>query len=131
MDKIDIFIKSIAIDENDIFKAKYYIKIRGLNEHIFIKEYIESHDITPSYSMIASIFRYDKRIRRILFKYIGLIEEYLRAYLLNNYDINQDNNAYYKISKLHFSELMRIPEIIDFLIGNSSKMTFNKNTKLQ
>lgn len=34
------------------------------------------------------MFRYDKRIRRIIFKYIGFLEEYLRAYISNTYGEN-------------------------------------------
>ncbi|MCQ2801523.1 MAG: hypothetical protein MJ222_02555 [Bacilli bacterium] len=39
----------------------------------------------PTYSEVETTLRYDKRIRRVLYKYIGTIEEIARADISNEY----------------------------------------------
>ena len=73
-------------------------------------------ETTVEYSEIATVFRYDKRIRRIIFKYIGFLEEYLRAYISNTYGENTRkfqhtsklNAAFNKLGNL-FLALLDVP----------------------
>ena len=79
----------IEITEEEKEKSVHYLKYRGVEEHNHVRQYLES--VTgrrASYSEIATAFRYDKRIRRVLYKYIGLFEESIRAYISNKYSSN-------------------------------------------
>lgn len=85
----DDFFEKISIEEIDKTKAIYYLDNRGIREHIFVAEYLQSLKAEKvTYNEIATAFRYDKRIRRIIYKYIGFLEEYLRAYIINHFNSN-------------------------------------------
>ena len=87
----DFFVR-VAIDDADIIKAKHYLDVRGISEHIFVADYIQSLKANKvTYAEVATAFRYDKRIRRIIYKYIGFLEEYIRAYIINKYEDNYSN----------------------------------------
>ena len=83
------FFDKISIEEIDKTKAIHYLDTRGISEHIFVAEYLQSLKADKvTYCEVATAFRYDKRIRRIIYKYIGFLEEYLRAYIINNFNTN-------------------------------------------
>lgn len=88
------FFNGLEIEETDKHKAEAYIKSKGLFAHMQIKNKMLawSSDKAIKYSQIASYYRYDKRIRIILYKYIAYLEEYYRALLLDNFcdDLQQD-----------------------------------------
>ncbi len=81
------FFELIEIEENEIGHAKEYVELRGLEEHILMAKYLASFIVErkPTYKEVATAFRYDKRIRRIVYKYIGLLEERFRACICNNF----------------------------------------------
>ncbi len=80
------FLESIEISEPEIPKAQYYFRYRGLDSHIAVWNYLSTFKTEKvSYCEIATTFRYDKRIRRIIYKFIGFLEEYIRAYIANAY----------------------------------------------
>ena len=58
-------------------------------KHILIKERLLNWSDSESmeYEKVASTYRYDKRIRHVLFKYISYLEEFYRAVILDNYFI--------------------------------------------
>ncbi|MCI8733498.1 MAG: hypothetical protein HFE29_04125 [Clostridia bacterium] len=88
----DEFFDKVYIEEIDKNKAKYYLDNRGICEHIFVAEYLQSLKTEKvTYYEVATAFRYDKRIRRIIYKYIGFLEEYLRAYIINHFRTNTSN----------------------------------------
>lgn len=83
------FWKRIKYSPEDRSKGENFIKYRGLDAHIYILEYLESIKKGKiSYAEIATAMRYDKRIRRIVYKYIGFLEEYMRSYIANAYRDN-------------------------------------------
>ena len=87
MNNLDTFFSLIEIKEEEKDSAKEFVKLRGLEEHILMAKHLASYmsEGKPTYSEVATAFRYDKRIRRIVYKYIGLIEEYYRSFLCNNF----------------------------------------------
>ena len=87
MNNLDTFFSLIEIKEEEKNSAEEFIKLRGLEEHILMAKHLASYmsEGKPTYSEVATAFRYDKRIRRIVYKYIGLIEEYYRSFLCNNF----------------------------------------------
>lgn len=115
------FFSLIDIEEAERASAEEFIRLRGLQEHINMAIYLSSFlpDRKPTYKEVATAFRYDKRIRRILYKYIGLLEEYFRAYICNNFDspsqlcIRINKSLYEYISRSLFSTLVNIVWSLD------------------
>lgn len=93
------FFRIVDIDESEKEKAKSFLSKRGINEHISLANYLCSFiNRKPTYKEVATAFRYDKRIRRIVYRYLGLFEELLRAYLSDTYEtINDIPNFDYKL----------------------------------
>lgn len=86
------FWNKIIITEEEKEKSIHYLQYRGVDEHNYVRKHLESISGEKiSYAKIATAFRYDKRIRRVLYKYIGLLEESIRAFISNKYSdsINQ------------------------------------------
>ena len=85
-----VFFENLIIGEEDKARAERFLTPKGVEKHIILKEklfnWIESDKI--EYSMIASAYRYDKRIRLVLFKYISYLEEFYRSILLDEYRFN-------------------------------------------
>lgn len=120
--KNEEFWARIIISDEEKEKSTHYLRYRGVDEHEHVRQYIESlKGEKVSYAEIATAFRYDKRIRRVLYKYIGLLEECVRAYISNKYSDKTDalnktkvTNRYlqtqpdlsYALSELTFCELI-------------------------
>ena len=119
---VDEFFNSITILEEEKKAALFYLRYRGIAEHEYVRDYLQSVSTDKvSYAQIATAMRYDKRIRRIVFKYIGLLEESIRAYICNKYRDNYDcldkakgleealattNDLYKAIASLTFNKLI-------------------------
>ncbi|MCQ2791920.1 MAG: hypothetical protein MJ208_00180 [Bacilli bacterium] len=87
----DSFFKLVKIKPEEIESAKVYLNRRGIQEHINVANYLSKKlGRTPTYCEVASTMRYDKRIRRILYKFLGYLEENIRAYISNKYPLEKD-----------------------------------------
>ena len=65
----------IYITEEEKLKSEIYLKYRGIDAHENVRNFLQSlTGEEVAYSSIATAFRYDKRIMRIIFKYIGFLE---------------------------------------------------------
>ncbi|PKK97879.1 MAG: hypothetical protein CVV57_10230 [Tenericutes bacterium HGW-Tenericutes-2] len=85
------FIELIEIKQEEIDKAKHYLDLKGVNLHHSIYSYLSSYTASKiKYCEIATTYRYDKRIRKVLYKYIGLMEEMIRAFIDNKYSDEMD-----------------------------------------
>lgn len=121
MRDINSFFSLISINENEKELAREYVELRGLDEHIMMANYLSSYleEGKPTYSEVATAFRYDKRIRRIVYKYIGLLEEYYRSFLCNNYtstselQIKTNKSLYDYCSNSLFSRVVNIVWSLD------------------
>ena len=122
------FLNSISYSNDELDKIKYYLKYRGIDEHDKVRRYLKKFKSEKiKYSEIATAFRYDKRIRRVLFKYIGFLEEYIRAYITNKYSNNingfkhidkikgylKENDLSSSLSNLTFRQLMEQLFLLD------------------
>ena len=89
-DRKEVFFENLIIDDEDKVRAERFLSSKGVEKHIILKEklfnWIEGDKI--EYSMIASAYRYDKRIRLVLFKYISYLEEFYRSILLDEFRFN-------------------------------------------
>lgn len=113
----DEFFKNLDIEEKDRLKAEKYIIAKGLFFHLQIKRkllaWTEGHQI--KYSQIASYYRYDKRIRMVLYKYISYLEEYYRAAILDAYFDNTDQGFWISEIKSKLDKNEKLDSILEGL----------------
>ena len=134
----EIFLHNLEVNKEDKERLEKFLKSKGLFIHNKIKSKIEAfanNDEKIKYTQIASTYRYDKRIRLILYKYISYYEEYLRSILLDNFDNNLNQVFWIKQiqEKLEVNiQLERILEDLSFrcLIGQIKKLPESIKSKL-
>ena len=82
-----IFYQNLIISDEDNTRIANYLKTKGIEKHILIKEKLLSWSESGNieYTKVASTYRYDKRIRLVLFKYLSYLEEFYRAIILDHY----------------------------------------------
>lgn len=79
------FFKDLEIEDEDKPRAEKALWSKGIEKHILIKEYLQAwSNNSLRYSQVATTYRYDKRIRNVLYKYISYLEEFYRAKILDN-----------------------------------------------
>lgn len=139
------FFNGLEIEETDKDKAEAYIKSKGLFAHMQIKNKLLawSSDKAIKYSQIASYYRYDKRIRIILYKYIAYLEEYYRAILLDNFSDSTEQNFWIKIIADKINSGIRLGIILEnlgfrsllnqikLLPDNLKEYSFNSNKPIR
>lgn len=118
------FFKLVKIEDDEKPSALEYIKYRGLIEHINMAKYISSFTIDrkPTYKEIASAFRYDKRLRRILYIYIGLLEEYYRSFICNNFNSTKEIGIDSEKTLFNYCNSSLFSKIVDIIWSLSSQM---------
>ena len=81
------FYNNLIICDEDKIRAEKSLQSKGVEKHLLIKKRLlaRTEGDNIEYEKIASTYRYDKRIRHILFKYISYLEEFYRAIILDNY----------------------------------------------
>ena len=86
----EVFYKNLIISDEDKISAEKSLKSKGVEKHIMIKERLLNWSDSDSieYEKVASTYRYDKRIRYTLFKYISYLEEFYRAVILDSFILN-------------------------------------------
>lgn len=118
------FLENVIINESDEKNAEIFLCSKGFVKHSLIKNYLLSRSDTNTveYTAIATTYRYDKRVRNILFKYISYLEEFYRGKILDLYYYNTDqtfwtskvkywlgkyeNDLDRALEKIEFSELI-------------------------
>ena len=85
------FLDTVDCAPEDMVNACHYMDVRGVEEHLIVARYLQKYKTEKiTYQEVATALRYDKRIRRILYKYIGYLEERIRAYIANKYSDKTD-----------------------------------------
>ena len=81
------FYQNLIISDDDKLRAEKSLKSKGIEKHILIRDrlLLWSESDSIEYTKIASTYRYDKRMRLVLFKYLSYLEEFYRAIILDNY----------------------------------------------
>ena len=112
----DLFFEKVIVEEKDKSNALHFMNLRGIQEHLFVANYLQSLKAkTVLYEEVATAFRYDKRIRRIIYKYIGMLEEILRAYLVNKYSEHIDNLSMKQALLVLMSKYHNLYEAVNML----------------
>ena len=145
-DRIRYFFDNVNIADEDIERAKKAIFSKGVEKHIIILEKLKAWNESEKvdYSLVASTYRYDKRIRNVLFKFISYLEEYYRSIILDYFrfdwsDIKLDNQLKKKLEKhndmnaaleqILFSSLVNQIQLIKDNIENRFIFTDSKHLK--
>lgn len=83
------FLKLMIFNNQDEEKhCNKYLDLKGIQYHYFFVELIGlSENGKIEYSKVSDMYRYDKKIRNVLYKYISSLEEKIRAYIANNYKL--------------------------------------------
>lgn len=117
------FWNSIIISDEEKQKSLFYLKHRGIDEHNYVRLFLESRTGRKvTYSEIASTFRYDKRIRRVIYKFIGILEESIRAYIANKYSSNESQVKWInQIKNLQGELFNRLDELTLWQLFNQVK----------
>ena len=90
----ELFLSTVIFNSNEERDdALFYIKVKGLSLHIEIYDYLlkENNNQIVTWKQISDELRLDKGLRDTLYIYLATLEEYIRAYISNEYedDINQ------------------------------------------
>lgn len=115
-----LFFENFIIDDADRVNVTKSLKSKGVEKHIQIKEkLLQGQDSNYiEYAKIASTYRYDKRIRNTLFKYISYLEEFCRSIILDNYisNVNQTfwSKTLFKLIQKHKGNLNDALERLEF-----------------
>lgn len=109
----EIFDKLI-INDKEIIEFNRHLKLKGYKRYKYLYDYSirEKHSIT--YIELSHYYRYDIKLRRVLYKTITLVEVSLKAMISNNYIIEN-------IDSKNFQNKFR--NVI------SSEIKFNKNER--
>lgn len=116
----EVFYKNLIISDEDKIRAEKSLKSKGVEKHIMIKERLLNWSDSDSieYEKVASTYRYDKRIRYTLFKYISYLEEFYRAVILDSFILNVRHRFWIKDLreqlKVYSNNLNDALEHIDF-----------------
>lgn len=94
-DRILFFFDNVVIVDEDKERARKAIFSKGVEKHIIILEKLRAWNNSEKveYTLIASTYRYDKRIRNVLFKFVSYLEEYYRSLILDYYRFDWSNIA--------------------------------------
>ncbi len=94
----EVFYQNLIISDEDKIRAEKSLKSKGVEKHILIKERLLNWSTSNSieYEKVASTYRYDKRIRYTLFKYISYLEEFYRAVILDSYILDAKQKFWIK-----------------------------------
>lgn len=93
MNKLEIYLtkdelidKLHFIDEEERYHAFRYLEFKGVMNHINIINFLIDDGVNIydeekkiKYSIVKSFYRYDKRLRKIAYKFIATFEEYIKA----------------------------------------------------
>jgi hypothetical protein len=99
MNKLEIYLtkdelidKLNFIDEEERYHASRYLEFKGVMNHINIINFLIDDGVNIydeekkiKYSIVKSFYRYDKRLRKIAYKFIATFEEYIKAQICNSY----------------------------------------------
>ena len=114
----EIFLHNLEVNKEDKKRLEMFLESKGLFIHNKIKAKIKAfinNDEKIKYTQIASTYRYDKRIRLILYKYISYYEEYLRSILLNNFYSNLNQSFWIKQIKEKLESDLELEKILEDL----------------
>ncbi|MDD5293533.1 MAG: hypothetical protein PHW40_04390 [Candidatus Izemoplasmatales bacterium] len=116
-------------DDEEEERCRLYLGLKGVSYHTVLVNYIGLDEKDKiEYKKVKNLYVYDKRIRKILYKFLSALEEGIRGYISNNFcsdlsRIRKLSNPIYK-SVIKGSSLSKELENLDFkhLLNISKRM---------
>jgi len=124
-------------DDKERERCLLYLDLKGVSYHTVLVNYIGlDEDGKIQYKKVQNIYKYDKRIRNILYRYLSALEEGIRGFISNKYCGNIDNIK--RLSKsiqksiVEGNSLSKELEDLDFnqLINISKKLSTKEKREL-
>lgn len=69
--------------------AQKYIALKGMIQYQRVINYCKIGEEKPAYRVVSDLYKYDKRLRDMLYIYIATVEEFLRACIGNEFEDNE------------------------------------------
>lgn len=98
-----------SLDEKNKNNYNHYSKIRGVQQYRIIFETLKKTNENVTYNDVNAFIINDKAIKEKLFKYLGVLEESMKVYIIKHYDLDSRQENEKKIYH-YFNEL---PKLID------------------
>lgn len=101
-----VFLNSMNFNsEKEKEECLKYLKLKGIAYHVILANYIGfDQNGKINYEKIAVFYKYDKRIRNILYKFLSAFEERVRAFISNKYSNNMARIKWYPKMKKNMKE---------------------------
>lgn len=130
---IDIHITKSKLIKKMIFSNKQeeercsnYLDLKGVAYHVVLINFIGlDDDGRIKYKTVSDLYKYDKRLRNRLYKFLSAFEEQIRAFIANSHNhglstlklgdsiktnLNNGSNIAYELEDLDFGQLIQIVE---------------------
>lgn len=79
-------------DDKEKERCLLYLDLKGVSYHTVLVNYIGlQEDGRIQYKKVKNLYKYDKRIRNILYRYLSALEEGIRGFISNRYCGKLDN----------------------------------------
>ena len=98
-----------SLDEKNKNNYNHYSKIRGVQQYRIIFETLKKTNENVTYNDVNAFITNDKAIKEKLFKYLGVLEESMKVYIIKHYELDSRQENEKKIYH-YFNEL---PKLID------------------
>lgn len=124
-------------NEQEKERCKIYLNLKGVAYHVVLANYIGLNRFGKiEYKKVQNLYKYDKKVRNILYRFLAAFEEGVRAFISNRY--NNDFDRIKKLSKTLFdsiqddSSLSKELENLDFfrLLNLAKKLTTEEKCSL-
>lgn len=93
-------------NEEEKKRCEIYLELKGIAYHVVLANYIGLNRFGKiEYRKVQNLYKYDKKVRNILYRFLAAFEEGVRAFISNRY-----NNDFERIDKLSKSLLYSIQE---------------------
>ncbi len=110
--EFESFIKELS--EKDLKNFNQYKDIRGIQTYRIIFEALRKKNNIVTYSDVNSLVMYDKALKDMLYTYLGTLEDYIKSYILSNFDFS----SYENLEKEPYKYFRKLPKCVKKNIKN-------------
>ncbi len=129
-------------NEEERERCSKYLDLKGVAYHVVLINHAGLYQNgTIKYKTVSDIYKYDKRLRNRLYKFLAAFEEQIRGFIANSYnhglerlkhsehisgELKNESNIAYELENLTFGQLL---EIVEVLSKRDMKKMFPKSDK--
>jgi len=118
------FLSHLIFDETATeSEASFYLDTKGVSIHLRIVEHLGFNlsNQKLEWTRISALLRYDKKLRDKIYVYLATLEEYIRAYISNNYEDNPIQNFWIsaQVRKVKISDRISAGEKVSAVLEST------------